>query len=92
VRRYTVQHDYRAETDGRLFGPWVAGDEVQLADDDAAWVGRSSPGVLKLTRARKTRGSDGKPTGGGTDPNGGSAAGGDPDDADDEPGGEPPPG
>lgn len=43
---YTVQHSYRSTRDGQEFGPWVAGDVVQLGRADAEWVNRDSPGCL----------------------------------------------
>lgn len=44
--RYTVQHKYRAVRDGQVLGPWRAGDEVELAEADAAWLEQDSPGLL----------------------------------------------
>jgi hypothetical protein len=44
--RYTIQHGYKAYRDGRQFGPWQAGDVVELAAEDAAWIERDSPGVF----------------------------------------------
>lgn len=43
---YTVQHNYRSTRDGQEFGPWTAGDVVQLDQADADWVNRDSPGAL----------------------------------------------
>lgn len=43
---YTVQHNYRSTRDGQEYGPWVAGDVVQLDRADADWVNRDSPGCL----------------------------------------------
>lgn len=47
--RYTVQHSYRAWRDGRLYGPWLDGETVELSAEDAAWVNRDSPGTLAPT-------------------------------------------
>jgi len=44
--RYEVRHAYQASRDGRQFGPWVAGDTVELEAADAEWVDRDSPGCL----------------------------------------------
>lgn len=44
--RYVVQHNYTAYRDGRLFGPWEAGTEVELDELDAEWVNRDSAGTL----------------------------------------------
>ena len=44
--KYTIAHNYSARTDGRQFGPWLAGDEVEIDDADAEWVRNDSPGVL----------------------------------------------
>ena len=43
---FIVKHNYRAARDGQQFGPWVAGDQVQLTEVDAEWVNRDSPGAL----------------------------------------------
>lgn len=45
---YEVAHAYSAWRDGRRFGPWQAGDVVDLEPDDADWVCRDSPGALWL--------------------------------------------
>lgn len=45
--RYRLNHDYAASRDGRTFGPWAKGDEIELDDPaDAEWVERDSPGAL----------------------------------------------
>jgi hypothetical protein len=44
--RYTVAHSYAAHRDGRTFGPWAPGEQVELDEADAAWVERDSPGVF----------------------------------------------
>lgn len=44
--RYEVRHAYRSARDGRQFGPWVAGDVVELDAADAEWLLRDSPGCL----------------------------------------------
>lgn len=46
--RWTVQHAYTARRDGTTFGPWAAGDVVDLDLADAGWVNRDSPGCLKV--------------------------------------------
>lgn len=45
--RYRVQHNYGAYSDGKQFGPWQAGAEIELDDVDAEWVLRDSPGALE---------------------------------------------
>lgn len=45
--RYTVQHRYAAARDGQRYGPWARGEQVELGDDDAAWINRDSPGALE---------------------------------------------
>lgn len=52
MTEFEVLHAYRASRDGRQFGPWKPGDVVELAEDDAAWVNRDSPGCLKAMRAK----------------------------------------
>jgi hypothetical protein len=44
--RYEVQHRYGSTRDGQQYGPWQAGETVELSDQDAAWVNRDSPGCL----------------------------------------------
>lgn len=51
MRPYVVAHPYTARRDGVTFGPWAAGDQVELADGDAAWVERDSPGALTPVQA-----------------------------------------
>jgi hypothetical protein len=44
--RYVAGHAYTARRDGHTFGPWAAGDVVELDQADADWVNRDSPGAL----------------------------------------------
>ncbi|GGM64113.1 hypothetical protein GCM10012275_38320 [Longimycelium tulufanense] len=44
--RYTVQHAYRAEHNGRRYGPWQPDTEVDLEAEEAEWVNRDSPDTL----------------------------------------------
>lgn len=46
MSRYTVNHAYSAFRDGVRFGPWSAGETVELSDFDAEWLLRDSPGVV----------------------------------------------
>lgn len=46
MARYVVAHSYSSYRDGQKFGPWPAGQVIELAEDDAAWVCRDSPGAL----------------------------------------------
>lgn len=43
---YTVNHAYRSFSDGVQHGPYEQGTVVQLAQADAEWVNRDSPGCL----------------------------------------------
>lgn len=51
--RYQVTGKYSARRDGRQFGPWQAGDVVELDGADAEWVERDAPGTL--TREAKAK-------------------------------------
>lgn len=44
--RYTVNHAYSARRDGKVFGPWVAGDIIEIDQADGEWVNRDSAGTL----------------------------------------------
>lgn len=46
MAKHTIAHNYSAYRDGRQFGPWVAGDEVEIDDADVEWLKADSPGVL----------------------------------------------
>lgn len=46
--RYTVQHRYQSNRDGTLWGPYEVGQEIDLREDDAAWLNTDSPGLLVL--------------------------------------------
>lgn len=43
---YEVKHGYRSRRDGQDYGPWEAGQTVELTEADAEWVNRDSPGCL----------------------------------------------
>lgn len=43
---YVVQHRYSSYRDGQRFGPWEAGEKVDLRDEDAAWINRDSEGCV----------------------------------------------
>lgn len=45
---YKLNHAYESYRDGVRFGPWQAGEVVNLDVDDAEWVERDSPGALKV--------------------------------------------
>lgn len=45
--RYVIQHRYQSTRDGTLWGPYDAGQEIDLREDDAGWLERDSPGLLK---------------------------------------------
>lgn len=44
--RYIVQHRYSSSRDGALWGPWAAGQPIDLRPEDAAWCNTDSPGLL----------------------------------------------
>jgi len=44
--QYEVRHAYRSSRDGQQFGPWRAGEVIELSEADADWVNRDSPGCL----------------------------------------------
>lgn len=45
-RRFKLTRDYTAVCDGRQYGPWPAGQLVELEADESAWIERDSPGAL----------------------------------------------
>ncbi len=51
--RYTLAHSYSARRDGITFGPWQAGERVELEAEDAEWVERDSPGVFAAEPAEE---------------------------------------
>ena len=60
---YTLNHAYSAARDGRQFGPWEAGETVELEPVDAEWIARDSPGALteatpKAAERQKPAGAD----------------------------------
>lgn len=58
---FVVQRDYVASDNGELFGPWVAGDVVTLGEDRAAWVLRTSPGVIEPVEESPATPAEGRP-------------------------------
>lgn len=44
--RYVVHHRYAGEHGGVRYGPWVAGEEVDLDEDVAAAINEHSPAAL----------------------------------------------
>lgn len=54
-----MNHRYGASRDGRRFGPWEAGEVVDLDPADAEWIGRDSPGALGEVKPAKQE--QGKP-------------------------------
>lgn len=53
MQRYIVKQAYRAYRDGQWFGPWEKDTQVELSEQDAAWVNRDSPGTLAKVAAAK---------------------------------------
>lgn len=56
--RYTVNQNYRAErSDATLtvFGPWAAGDVVEVDEADAEWVNADSDGTLVPAKAKSDK-------------------------------------
>jgi len=49
MARYLVKHKYRSSA----YGPWVAGDHVELDPGQAAWVNHDSPGTLEEVDPQK---------------------------------------
>lgn len=61
MSKYKVNHPYTAARDGKRFGPWDAGDEVDIEAADAEWVNRDSPGTLVIPEAKATKQESTKP-------------------------------
>lgn len=57
--KYTVNHRYTARRDGITFGPWTAGDTVELTEPDAEWVSRDSEGCLTEVKPKAVKADDG---------------------------------
>lgn len=53
--QYNVQHRYRSYRDGQQFGPWQAGETVELDVADAEWVNRDSEGCLAPVEAAEEK-------------------------------------
>lgn len=53
--RFKVRHKYASSHNGRQFGPWEAGDEIDLDGPDAEWVERDSPGALEPVEQAKPK-------------------------------------
>lgn len=60
---YQVVHAYRSTRDGQQFGPWTAGEVIELTGHDADWVNRDSPGCLKAVAAEGEAPARQKPAG-----------------------------
>lgn len=50
---YKLNHGYSAARDGQRFGPWQAGEQVDLDPADAEWIERDSPGAITEVKASK---------------------------------------
>ncbi len=46
MTRFKVNHHYGSNNNGQQYGPWRVGTVVDVADDEAAWINRDSPGTL----------------------------------------------
>jgi len=46
MARYQVTGRYHSLRDGRSWGPWEPGTQVDLSREDAAWINRDAPGIL----------------------------------------------
>jgi len=58
VPRFTVTQNYSAERaagDLTPFGPWQAGDEIELDQADADWVNADSDGTLVPAKAKSDK-------------------------------------
>ena len=56
--RFTVTQNYSAERaagDLTRFGPWQAGDEVEVDQADADWVNADSDGTLVPAKAKSDK-------------------------------------
>lgn len=56
--RFTVTQNYSAERaagDLTRFGPWQAGDEVEVDQADADWVNSDSDGTLVPAKAKSDK-------------------------------------
>lgn len=51
MARATIAHRYYSEDNGRVYGPWEPGDEVELTADELARIERDSPGVIANVKA-----------------------------------------
>lgn len=51
-RRYKVARAYAARVNGHMNVRWPAGSEVELRDDDAAWVDRDAPDLLSEVKPK----------------------------------------
>ena len=63
--RFTVNHAYRAErSDATItqFGPWSAGDEVEVDLGDADWINVDSEGTLTPAKAKAEKSTAKKST------------------------------
>jgi hypothetical protein len=58
MAQYAVVHAYTAQRDGQRFGPWQAGDVIDLDPADADWVNRDSPGCLQPADAAPAEGAE----------------------------------
>lgn len=62
--RYVAQHGYGAKYGEGYLGPWEAGTEVDLSEQEAGWVNRDSPGCLtKVPAAAPEPEPESEPTG-----------------------------
>lgn len=57
---YRLNHAYTARRDGVTFGPWQAGETVDLEPADAEWIERDSPGALAEVKAKAIKEPDGE--------------------------------
>lgn len=53
--RHHVHQRYQSYRDGVQYGPWPAGQVVDLDDEQAAWVNRDSPGTLSPEHAEPAK-------------------------------------
>ena len=44
--KYLLLMDYYGNYSGQALGPWKAGDEAELDEETAAWMGRDCPGCI----------------------------------------------
>ncbi len=58
--RYRVPHRYASESNGVTYGPWEEGQEVELDDEQAAWLMRDSLPLERLDESVEEPAAEGE--------------------------------